>query len=180
MNNREVLLTGSDINTILVKVAESLTSDIKNMQDFAIIGIQTRGVELAERLKKLLLDRTGSNVSFGYMDITFHRDDLSTRGALPVIKETKIDFSIEGKTVLLVDDVIYTGRSINAAIDTLMDFGRPKAIKLFALIDRGGRELPIQPDYFGKKIASTLDQQIDVTLKNTDGSEDQAMVISKE
>ncbi len=109
------------------------------------------------------------------MDITFHRDDLSTRGILPEIKETRIEFDIEGMIILLVDDVIYSGRTSKAAIETLMTFGRPSKIKLFALVDRGNRDLPIQPDYCGYKIETKPGERIKVRLQDTDGEEDKVI-----
>ena len=122
----------------------------------AIVGMQTRGVEIARRLKARIESISGRKVNEGIIDITFYRDDLATKGVLPVIKETRIGFDIRNMTILLVDDVIFTGRTTKAALETLTSFGRPKAIRLFVMVDRGNRELPIQPDYCGYRIRTGI------------------------
>lgn len=163
----EVILTGDDISRIIDEYSGKIYNDISG--DFAIVGVQTRGVELANRIGKKIRDISGKEPKSGVLDITFYRDDLATRGYLPVIKETRINFDITGMTIILVDDVIFTGRTVKAAIETLMSFGRPRAIRLFVLVDRGNRELPIQPDYCGYAPKTDVNNEIRVQLLETDG-----------
>ncbi len=172
------ILKSKDISRIISDCSEKIFRDVGN-SEFAVIGIQTRGVELADRIKNKIESLKDSIVENGILDITFYRDDLSTRGYLPVIKETKIEFDITGKTIILVDDVIFTGRTIKAALETLMSFGRPRAIKLFVLVDRGNRELPIHPDYCGFSIKTGIDDEIKVRLIETDNVEDSVVLCKK-
>jgi pyrimidine operon attenuation protein / uracil phosphoribosyltransferase len=172
----KIILQKSDIDRIIVEKSEMIYGDINNIDEFAIVGIQTRGVEIAKRVKSQIEKLSGKQVKSGILDITFYRDDLATRGILPVIKETRIEFNITKMTILLVDDVLFTGRTIKAAIETLMSFGRPRAIKLFVLIDRGSRELPIQPDYCGYKIETTVKDKVKVRIQETDGIEDKVLL----
>lgn len=174
-----VILSGPDIDTIINENSEKILRDTGNIDDLAIVGIQTRGVELAGRLKKRLESISGKNIQMGVLDITFYRDDLATRGVLPAIKETRIEFNITKKTILLVDDVLFTGRTTKAALETLTSFGRPRAIKLFVLIDRGNRELPIQADYCGHRIETRLQDKVRVRLKPIDDEGDR-VILSKE
>lgn len=174
-----VILSGSDIDMIISENSEKILRDTGNIDDLAIVGIQTRGVELAGRLKKRLESLSGKNIQMGVLDITFYRDDLATRGVLPAIKETRIEFNITKKTILLVDDVLFTGRTTKAALETLTSFGRPRAIKLFVLIDRGNRELPIQADYCGHRIETRLQDKVRVRLKPIDDEGDR-VILSKE
>ncbi len=166
------ILGGDAIEKIIDDCAEKIAGDIKDIGSFAIVGIQTRGVALAERIRHRLEERTGTKVPMGALDITFYRDDLSTRGALPVIKETKIPFDIEKLSILLVDDVIFTGRTTKAALESLTGFGRPREIRLFVLIDRGNRELPIQPDYCGFTIDTKADDTVKLFLRETDDKDE--------
>jgi pyrimidine operon attenuation protein/uracil phosphoribosyltransferase len=168
----KTLLNKGDIDKIILEYSEKIYRDIKNIDEFAIVGIQTRGVQLANRIRKNIESLSGKPIKNGILDITFYRDDIATRGVLPVIKETKIEFNITSMTILLVDDVIFTGRTTKAAIETLMSFGRPRAIKYFVLIDRGSRELPIQPDYCGYKIDTTVRDKVKVRLRETDNMDD--------
>ncbi len=168
----QVILNKQDIERILNETAEKLYREIPNVEDLAIVGIQTRGVELATRLLSRLERLSGKTIKFGTLDITFYRDDIATRGVLPVIKETKIEFNITKKTILLVDDVLFTGRTTKAALETLTTFGRPQAIRLFVLVDRGNRELPIQPDYFGFRIETSVEDKVRVRLNIHDNTED--------
>ena len=148
------------------------------LDQVALVGIQTRGVPLASRLRRLVAERSGVELELGALDITFHRDDVHVRdggrapagGALrqPVVRDTSIPFSLEGKTVVLVDDVLYTGRTIRAAIDALLEFGRPARIQLAVLVDRGHRELPIRPDYVGKNLPTARTERIQVELVEVD------------
>jgi pyrimidine operon attenuation protein/uracil phosphoribosyltransferase len=141
---------------------------------FSLIGIQTRGVPLAQRLAALL---PGPSREIGVLDINLYRDDLSTVAEFPIVKSTVIPFSLQGRRVLLVDDVLYTGRTVRSALDAIMDLGRPKKLELLALVDRGGRELPIQADFCGKTCDVRLDEVVKVRLKETDGKDE--VVIAK-
>ncbi|MDY6933556.1 MAG: bifunctional pyr operon transcriptional regulator/uracil phosphoribosyltransferase PyrR [Spirochaetota bacterium] len=174
-----VILEAMDIEKIMRENSERIMEEVIDIDQFAIIGIQTRGVDLANRIKGNIEKLTKKSIKSGVLDITFYRDDLATRGVLPIIKETKIEFNISKLTILLVDDVIFTGRTIKAALETLTSFGRPKAIKLFELIDRGNRELPIQPDYCGFKIDTEVKDNIKVVLRETDGVEDIVLLSKK-
>jgi pyrimidine operon attenuation protein/uracil phosphoribosyltransferase len=153
----------------LVRAAEAITRDLENMDDVVIIGTQTRGVHLAHRIAKYIREHTGIEPPVGVLDITLYRDDISSIERQPLIKETDIPFDVTDKRIVLVDDVIYTGRTIRAGIDELMDFGRPRSIKLVALIDRGQRELPIQPDFVGKTISTKSGDEVQVFVEEIDG-----------
>ncbi len=175
----EIKILGRDeIEKIISETAEKIFQDIGDIDNFAIIGIHTRGVELSERIRIKIETLAGKPVKHGTLDISFYRDDLATRGKLPVLKETLIEFNINKKNILLVDDVLFTGRTTKAALETLMAFGRPYIIRLFTLIDRGGRELPIQPDYCGYKVKAGEDDIVRVKLSDTDNVEDAVYLIS--
>jgi len=141
-------------------------------KDLALIGIRTRGVVLAERLRKAIQDIEGKDVPSGILDITLYRDDLTMVGAKPVVRETLIDFDITDKRIVLVDDVFFTGRTIRAALDALVDFGRPALTQLAVLVDRGHRELPIRADFVGKNIPTAKSQNVRVFLGESDGKSD--------
>jgi pyrimidine operon attenuation protein/uracil phosphoribosyltransferase len=144
------------------------------LESWALVGIQTRGVPLASRLRRLVAERSGVELDLGALDITFHRDDVHVRDGRrppdrqPVVRATSIPFPLEGRTVVLVDDVLYTGRTIRAAIDALLEFGRPARIQLAVLVDRGHRELPIRPDYVGKNLPTARTERIQVELVEVD------------
>jgi pyrimidine operon attenuation protein/uracil phosphoribosyltransferase len=144
------------------------------LERLALVGIQTRGVPLASRLKRLVAERSGVELPLGALDITFHRDDVHVRDGgrapdrQPVVRATSIPFSVEGMTVVLVDDVLYTGRTIRAAIDALLEFGRPARVQLAVLVDRGHRELPIRPDYVGKNLPTARSERVQVELMEVD------------
>jgi pyrimidine operon attenuation protein / uracil phosphoribosyltransferase len=146
----------------------------EGLDSVALVGIQTRGVPLASRLRRLVAERSGAELELGALDITFHRDDVHVRdggrppGRQPVVRATSIPFSLEGKTVVLVDDVLYTGRTIRAGIDALLEFGRPARVQLAVLVDRGHRELPIRPDYVGKNLPTARGERIQVELVEVD------------
>lgn len=140
-------------------------------EDLVLIGIQRRGVELAERIAKLIEHEEGVTVPRGALDITLYRDDLETVGPRPVVGETRLPGDLTGKHAVIVDDVLYTGRTVRAALDELADFGRPKRISLCVLIDRGGRELPIQADVTGKVIRSRPDDRVEVRIVELDGAD---------
>src|SRR6188508_1390400 len=154
-----LLLDGEAIAKALSRIAHEIIERTDDLHEVALIGIQSRGAPLASRLRRLVEERSGVSLPVGALDITFHRDDVHVRDGgrrppdrQPVVRSTSIGFPIERMTVVLVDDVLYTGRTIRAAIDALMDFGRPARVQLAVLVDRGHRELPIRPDYVGKNL----------------------------
>ncbi|MEO8501945.1 MAG: bifunctional pyr operon transcriptional regulator/uracil phosphoribosyltransferase PyrR [Vicinamibacteria bacterium] len=171
-----VVLTGRSLGAAIGSMAKAIRADQKDALSIAIVGIQSRGVPLAARLAIALGSSTGKKVDVGSLDITLYRDDLSTVGTRPVLKSTNIPFSIDGRTVILVDDVLFTGRTIRAALDELVDFGRPSRIELAVLIDRGHRELPIQADYVGKVVKTSRGDRVDVRLVEIDGSDEVVLV----
>jgi pyrimidine operon attenuation protein / uracil phosphoribosyltransferase len=161
---KTVLLQSKDISEIIDRLSGQIYNDLDDVDKFAVVGLQTGGVELARRIRSRIEELSGKPVKSGTLDITFYRDDLATRGVLPSIKETSIAFDISNMTILLVDDVIFTGRTTKAALETLTSFGRPKAIRLFVMVDRGNRELPIQADYCGYRIKTGIQDVIEVIL----------------
>ena len=175
---RNALLDARGFERVLKRLAReiveffrstALVSESAGRPALVLIGIQRRGVELAERLAKLVEPVLGEPVSTGALDITLYRDDLETIGPRPVVGETRIPESLDGKCVVIVDDVLYTGRTVRAALDELADFGRPARVGLCVLIDRGGRELPIQADIVGKKVKAKRGDRVDVLLSEVDG-----------
>jgi pyrimidine operon attenuation protein/uracil phosphoribosyltransferase len=155
----------------LVRIAHEIVERNRGIEDLALVGIRTRGVPLARRIARSLHDISGGDVPTGALDITLYRDDLMRQpvGPQPVVRRTEIPFSIDDRRILLVDDVLYTGRTIRAALDALIDFGRPLAIQLIVLVDRGHRELPIKADYVGKNLPTSLKQSVQVRLLEIDG-----------
>ncbi len=143
----------------------------KNLEDVVLIGIRTRGVPLAKRFQKIIREIEDVEIPMGVIDITLYRDDLTTVGPQPLLKGTEIPFEIQDKTVVLVDDVLFTGRTVRAAIDQIVDFGRPKMIKLAVLVDRGHREIPIAADFVGREVPTSRNESIKVHLKETDDEE---------
>ncbi len=142
----------------------------KNRKDnLSIIGIYNRGAYLARRIAKEIEQKIHRDVEIGFLDITLYRDDLSDISPQPIVKKTEINFDVSGKRIILVDDVLFTGRTVRAALDAIIDFGRPEKIELAVLIDRGHRELPIRPDYVGKNIPTSLSETVEVKLKEVDG-----------
>ena len=170
----KLLLDREAIERTLSRVAHEIIERNPELDDVALVGIHTRGVPLARRLRRLIEERTGVSVPLGAVDITFHRDDVSVRGgeaplhAQPVVRATELDFPPEGTTCILVDDVLYTGRTIRAAIEALFDYGRPARVQLAVLVDRGHRELPIRPDYVGKNLPTSAGERIQVQLVEVD------------
>lgn len=160
------------------KIAElgDALAEIADPADAVLIGIRTRGAVLADRLQRYLSERRGLDLPVGAVDITLYRDDLSQLAEQPLLKKTEIDFDLEGRQVLLIDDVLYTGRTIRCAIDAILEFGRPRAIKLGVLVDRGHRELPIQPDVAAITIDTTKAQIVKVCLRESDDRE--AVILS--
>ncbi len=170
----KLLLDADAIGRTLTRIAHEIIEADPSLDEVALVGIQTRGVPLAKRLARLIEERTGEAPPLGAVDITFYRDDVSVRGGeaplapQPVVRETSLDFSLDGRTVILVDDVLYTGRTIRAAIDALFDYGRPARVQLAVLVDRGHRELPIRPDYVGKNLPTARAERIQVQLVEVD------------
>jgi pyrimidine operon attenuation protein/uracil phosphoribosyltransferase len=152
----------------LARMATEIVERAQGTDGLVLVGIQRRGVELASRLRKLIAQSEGSTVPWGKLDITLYRDDLQTVGPRPVVGETSLP-DLDGKTVAIVDDVLYTGRTVRAALDECSDFGRPRRILLCVLIDRGGRELPIQADIVGKKVTASPGERVDVLVSELDG-----------
>jgi len=158
----------------LARIAHEILERNRGIEELALVGIRTRGVPLAKRLAQIIKDINHHTVPTGVLDITLYRDDLmrTAVGAQPVVRRTEIPFSIDDRRILLVDDVLYTGRTIRAALDALIEFGRPKAIQLVVLVDRGHRELPIKADYVGKNLPTALAQSVQVHLAEIDGRDE--------
>ena len=170
MNIKEktVLMDEAQLNRSLTRIAHEIIEKNKGIQDVVLVGVRTRGVPLAQRLSEKIKNIEGKGVEVGKLDITLYRDDLTTLADQPIVYGTELPFSIVGKQVILVDDVLYTGRTVRAALDALIDLGRPKVIQLAVLIDRGHRELPIRADFVGKNIPTSKKELIMVKLKETD------------
>ncbi len=168
---KKVLMTAKEIGKTLNTLAREIAQK-EDLKKITLVGIRSRGVPLAEHLAKELEKLGAKKVPLGILDITLYRDDLSLVANQPIVKETKLPFAIDDKVVIFVDDVLFTGRTIRSALDALIDFGRPQGIKLAVLIDRGNRELPIQADYTGKKISTSLKQMVKVELKEIDGKDE--------
>jgi pyrimidine operon attenuation protein/uracil phosphoribosyltransferase len=170
----KVLLDAEAIERTLSRIAHELIERNDDLEQVALVGIHTRGVPLAQRLRRLVAERTSEELALGQLDITFYRDDVQVRGgeaplhAQPLVRSTSLDFPLEGVTVVLVDDVLYTGRTIRAAVEALFDYGRPARVQLAVLADRGHRELPIRPDYVGKNLPTSREERIQVQLLEVD------------
>jgi pyrimidine operon attenuation protein/uracil phosphoribosyltransferase len=166
-----VVLDADQVARSLARIAHEILERNRSIDEVALVGIRTRGVPLAKRIAKSIHDVSGHEVPTGALDITLYRDDLmrTPLGPQPVVRKTEIPFSIDDKRILLVDDVLYTGRTIRAALDALIDFGRPLAIQLIVLVDRGHRELPIKADYVGKNLPTSAAQSVQVHLAEIDG-----------
>jgi pyrimidine operon attenuation protein/uracil phosphoribosyltransferase len=169
-----VVMDADRINRTLTRIAHEILERNKGVEDLALVGVRRRGVPIARRLARTLKEITGDDVPTGALDITLYRDDLMRNpvGPQPVVRRTEIPFSIDNRKILLVDDVLYTGRTTRAALDALIDFGRPKAIQLIVLVDRGHRELPIKADYVGKNLPTSPEQSVQVRLQETDDADE--------
>lgn len=165
-----VLMDADRIGRTLTRIAHEIVERNKGVEDLALIGVRTRGVPIARRLARALREITGSDIPTGALDITLYRDDLMRQavGPQPLVRRTEIPFSIDNRRILLVDDVLYTGRTTRAALDALIDFGRPKGIQLIVLVDRGHRELPIKADYVGKSVPTAPAESVQVHLQEID------------
>lgn len=168
---KKKIMTAREMNLALARVAAEIVERHVDRTPFALIGIRRRGVPLTERLKKQIENLAGISIDMGTLDITLYRDDLSTIAPNPVVEGSLIQFKVEDKIIILVDDVLYTGRTVRAALDSLIDYGRPKAVELAVLIDRGHRELPIQADFVGKYVDTADDEVIEVRLPEIDNEE---------
>ena len=164
------------IRRAVLRMAHEILEKNKGVEQLALVGIRTRGVILAQRLKKAIKDIEGVDVPTGILDITLYRDDLTLVGSKPLVRETLIDFDITDMKIVLVDDVFYTGRTIRAGLNALVDFGRPAIIQLAVLVDRGHRELPIRADFVGKNIPTAKNQDVQVILGESDGKTDEVIV----
>jgi len=182
--NEAVVLTAEQMSRTITRVAHEILEKNPGVVDLAVVGIHTRGAYLGERIHELLCKVGEREYAAGNIDISFYRDDVAARGAVgvipstpqPIVKDTDLPFGIDGATIVLVDDVLYTGRTIRAAIDALFDYGRPAAVQLAVLVDRGHRELPIRPDYVGKNLPTAPRERINVRLKECDGVDEVVLV----
>ncbi|WP_028575337.1 bifunctional pyr operon transcriptional regulator/uracil phosphoribosyltransferase PyrR [Desulfonatronovibrio hydrogenovorans] len=165
---QRIILNSQEINKALERMTFEIIEQVQDIKELALIGIQRRGVDLASRIKTIIETRTGEKIRMGKLDINLYRDDWTNLTSAPVINSTEITFSITGRTLVLIDDVLFTGRTIRCALEALLDFGRPRSIKLLVLIDRGHRELPIHADFVGKKINTSLSERVDVLTLERD------------
>ncbi|MDP3919721.1 MAG: bifunctional pyr operon transcriptional regulator/uracil phosphoribosyltransferase PyrR [Candidatus Omnitrophota bacterium] len=172
----KLILDEQGIHRAVVRVAHEVLERNGGTEKLALVGIRTRGVHLAERLRQEIQAIEGVQVPLGMLDITLYRDDLQEIGPKPAVGQTEISFDLNGKILVLVDDVLFTGRTIRAALDALIDFGRPLAIQLAVLIDRGHRELPIKADYVGKNVPTHRDEEVILRLKEKDGKDEVVVV----
>ena len=163
------IMTAEEIRRATIRISHEIVEKQAGTSGLALVGIQRRGVPLARRIADAIAENEGSTVPVGALDITFYRDDLSLVAQQPVVKGTDLPFDLNGATVVLVDDVLYTGRTIRAAMDALVDFGRPQAIRLAVLVDRGHRELPIRADFVGKNLPTSLVERVRLSIAETDG-----------
>lgn len=176
-----VVMDADRISRALTRIAHEIVERNRGIENVALVGVRSRGVPLARRLARLLQEIVGAEVPTGALDITLYRDDLMRHqvGPQPLVRRTEIPFSIDTRMIVLVDDVLYTGRTTRAALDALIDFGRPRAIQLVVLVDRGHRELPIKADYVGKNIPTARRESVQVRLEEIDGA-DEVIVQSEE
>jgi len=179
MNTRvEKVMGEEDLKQVIKEIARKVRDRHQDLQEIILVGIKTRGVPLAERLSMELKSLGFKRISVGALDITFYRDDLSRMYPVPEVKGTNLNFKIDGKVVLLVDDVIYTGRTVRAAMDELLDYGRPDRIEFAVMVDRGERELPICPDYVGRKLEAESGDTVEVKVRPVD-EEDAVYIVLK-
>ncbi len=171
LREKAVILDAQAMRRMLTRIAHEIVERNKGTGDLIIVGIRRRGVPLARRIQAKIKDFENVEVPLGMLDITLYRDDLQTISHAPVVRTTEIPIDVEDRTVILVDDVLYTGRTVRAALDELMDFGRPKSIQLAVLVDRGHRELPVRADYVGKNVPTSRKEVIAVNVEEEDGSD---------
>jgi pyrimidine operon attenuation protein/uracil phosphoribosyltransferase len=180
MTTEHIILDASDIDRMLTRMTHEILEAHKGAEGVALVGIQTRGVIMAQRLKQKVSDVEGADIPVGILDITLYRDDWTRVAKHPVLQATEIPFSIDGMQDILVDDVLFTGRTTRAAMDALIDFGRPDRIELAVLIDRGHRELPIQANFVGKAIATRRSETVNVMFVEKDGADQVVLQLMKE
>ncbi len=178
--DKSQVLDKGGIERVLKRIAHEIAEQTRGAEEVAIVGIKSRGAFLAERVAKNLGEIKKKEILVGALDITLYRDDLTEIAAQPVVHGTEIEFDITGKNIVLVDDVLFTGRTVRCALDELIDFGRPARIQLAVLVDRGHRELPIRPDYIGKNVPTSTKECVEVRLEETDGVEEVVVTDGKE
>lgn len=179
LTEKTKLLDAPAVRRALTRIAHEIVEKNKGTDDLVLVGIKTRGIHLARRLAERIEAIEGVKLPVGSLDITLYRDDIKQRSEQPVVHGSEIEFDIIEKTVVLVDDVLYTGRTVRAALDALIDIGRPRLIQLAVLVDRGHRELPIRPDYVGKNVPTSRDEVVAVQLAETDESEDKVIILER-
>jgi pyrimidine operon attenuation protein/uracil phosphoribosyltransferase len=172
MSSEKTVLDGDDMRRTLVRIAHEIVEKNPERERLAIVGIHRRGALLARRLRALLGDLLETDVPLGELDISFYRDDLGRRAESPVVHSTQLDFALDGATVVIVDDVLFTGRTVRAAIEALFDYGRPARVQLAVLADRGHRELPLRPDYVGKNLPTARTERVNVRVEELDGMDE--------
>ena len=171
MTTEKVVLGGDDLRRALVRIAHEIVERQSRPELLALVGIHRRGAILASRLRDLLSELLDLDVPLGDVDISFYRDDLSRRADAPVVNASHVDFDVDGRTIVVVDDVLYTGRTVRAAIEAIFDYGRPARVQLAVLADRGHRELPIRPDYVGKNLPTSRHERVNVRVVELDGTD---------
>jgi pyrimidine operon attenuation protein/uracil phosphoribosyltransferase len=172
VSQEKVVLDGDDMRRTLVRVAHEIVEKHGEPEALAIVGIHRRGAVLARRLHALLGDLLDSELPFGEIDISFYRDDLARRTESPVVHASRLEFPLDGRTVVVIDDVLFTGRTVRAAIEALFDYGRPARVQLAVLVDRGHRELPFRPDYVGKNLPTARTERVNVRVAELDGADE--------
>ncbi len=178
-NEKAMVMSSADIGRVMARLASQVVESNPDLDNVLLVGIRRRGVPLAERLAAKIAELNGVTVATGALDITLYRDDLSTVGDRPIVNKTELPADVTGRTIILVDDVLYTGRTVRAALDELIDFGRPRRVQLAVLVDRGHRELPIQADYIGKTVTTTEEEIVKVMLPEFD-EEEQVIVVERD
>jgi len=172
----KIFLDSAEIQRAVVRIAHEILERNQDVNNLALVGVRTRGVFIAERIRNKIQEMKSLQLPFGVLDITLYRDDLSEVGVHPQLKETDIPFDLHDRTVILVDDVLFTGRTVRAALNAISDFGRPRAVQLAVLVDRGHRELPIKADFVGKNIPTSRQEKVLIHLQETDGK-DEALIL---
>jgi pyrimidine operon attenuation protein / uracil phosphoribosyltransferase len=171
VTSEKVVLGGEDLRRALARIAHEIVEKQAEPERLALVGIHRRGAILARRLRDLLAELVDVDVPLGDIDISFYRDDLSRRADAPVVNASHVDFDVDGRTIVVVDDVLYTGRTVRAAIEAIFDYGRPARVQLAVLADRGHRELPIRPDYVGKNLPTSRGERVNVRVEELDGED---------
>lgn len=175
MTEKALIMDKQALERALIRIAHEIIEKNRGVEKLALVGIQRRGVPMAQRIAKIITEVEGTNLPVGVLDITWYRDDLSTLAEHPIINGTDLPFNLTGLKIVLIDDVLFTGRTVRAAIDALFDSGRPQCIQLAVLVDRGHRELPIRADYVGKNVPTSMDEVVHVNLTEIDGEDKVAL-----